>query len=122
MSRDVDLETTPLYVRAGAILPMGPLRQYTEEKIDGPISLNIHAGADGEFELYEDDGLTFEFEKGAVMRVLCRWSDKERVLRLELIKGSRMMPTTSRKVEVRLVPEGKSRAVTFEGRPLSVQM
>jgi len=42
ITRKVDLETTPLYVRAGAVIPMGPVKQYTAEPIDGPLTLWIH--------------------------------------------------------------------------------
>ena len=40
ITRKVDLETLPLYVRAGAIVPMGPLKQYTGEKVDGPLDIS----------------------------------------------------------------------------------
>ncbi|MGD0301236.1 MAG: TIM-barrel domain-containing protein, partial [Bryobacteraceae bacterium] len=49
ISRDVDLETMPLYVRAGAILPFGPVKQYTSEQVDAPLTLSIYPGADGSF-------------------------------------------------------------------------
>src|SRR5262249_11958401 len=57
IDRPVDLATVPLYIRAGAILPMGPVRQYTGEEVDGPLSLRVYPGADGRFQLYEDDGI-----------------------------------------------------------------
>src|SRR5262249_22952114 len=56
ISRQVDLATLPLYVRAGTILPLDPVRQYTGEKVDGPLTLIVHPGADGQATLYEDDG------------------------------------------------------------------
>ncbi len=46
----------PLYVRAGTILPLGPVKQYTSEVVDGPLTLQIYPGADGQFMVYEDDG------------------------------------------------------------------
>src|SRR4051812_30323901 len=48
------LETMPLFVRPGSILPMGPLIQYTSEKPADPMELRIYPGADGQFTLYED--------------------------------------------------------------------
>ena len=50
------IETMPLYVRAGAILPMGPYLQYTAEKPADPIELRVYRGANGAFTLYEDEG------------------------------------------------------------------
>jgi alpha-glucosidase/alpha-D-xyloside xylohydrolase len=45
--RSVDLETMPLYVRAGAVLPMGPVKQYVDEPVDGPLTLTVYPGASG---------------------------------------------------------------------------
>ena len=59
------LDILPLYVRAGSILPMGPIIQYADEKPTDPIELRIYRGADGDFTLYEDDGVTYDYEKGA---------------------------------------------------------
>jgi dienelactone hydrolase len=58
VSKAVDLATMPLYVRAGAILPLGPVKQYTEEVVDAPLTFVIYPGADGSFTWYEDDGKT----------------------------------------------------------------
>ncbi len=59
-------DSIPVHVRAGAIVPTGPELQYTDEKPADPITLCVYAGADGAFTLYEDDGLTYGYEKGAV--------------------------------------------------------
>lgn len=64
ITRTVDLTTIPLYCRAGAIIPMGPVKQYTAEIVDEPVTLWIYPGADGKFALYEDDGKTFNFRNG----------------------------------------------------------
>ena len=56
ITRYVNLSTMPLYVRAGAILPLDPPRQYVDEPTDQPTTLAVYTGADGEFVLYEDDG------------------------------------------------------------------
>src|SRR5260370_26347432 len=55
ISRAVDLETMPLYVRAGAILPLGPVKQYTGEPVGEPLTSSIYPGADGGFLLYDED-------------------------------------------------------------------
>jgi len=59
LNRPVDLETMPLYVRAGAILPLGPVKQYVDESVAAPLEFTIYSGADGAFFLYEDDGRSF---------------------------------------------------------------
>jgi alpha-glucosidase len=63
------LAETPLYVRAGAIIPMQPVVQSTNEKPDGPLELRVYMGEDCRGTLYQDDGHTFAFEKGEFLRV-----------------------------------------------------
>jgi alpha-D-xyloside xylohydrolase len=81
------LETLPLYVRAGSILPMGPFVQYTSEKPADPIELRIYPGADGDFTLYEDDGETYSYEKGAYSTIGMHWDDAKRTLTIGERKG-----------------------------------
>ena len=116
VTRAVSLETMPLYVRAGAIIPMGPVKQYTLEKVDGPLSLTIYPGANGEFTLYEDDGTTFNFEKGEWSKLRFAWNDARRSLSMSVVKGSRPMTPLPRKIEVRLAGEKAARTVEFTGK------
>jgi alpha-glucosidase len=63
------LSETPLYVRAGAIIPMQPVVQSTNEKPDGPLELRVYPGNDCHGTLYQDDGLTFAYQKGNLIRM-----------------------------------------------------
>jgi alpha-glucosidase len=63
------LDEMPLYVRAGAILPMQPVTQNTGEKPTGPLQLRVYAGENCRGSLYEDDGHTFAYQKGEFLRV-----------------------------------------------------
>ena len=87
ITRKVDLETIPLYVRAGAIVPMGPVKQYTAEKVDGPLDISVYPGADGSFLLYEDDGSSFDYRKGEWMGIQMAWNDARKALTLRLAAG-----------------------------------
>ena len=49
IDRPVDLATVPLYVRAGAIVTMGPVKQYSSEVVAGPLTVTVYPGADGTF-------------------------------------------------------------------------
>jgi len=117
INRKVDLETIPLYVRAGAILPMGPVKQYTDEKVEGPMSLYIHPGADGSFSLYEDDGRTFGFRQGAFTRLNIAWKDRTRTLRLSQTKASGPRP-----IQLYVVGESVTRGLSFNGRTMEVKL
>ncbi len=63
------LDEMPLYVRAGALLPMQPVVQNTGETPDGPLELRVYPGEDCSGSLYEDDGHTFAYQKGEILRI-----------------------------------------------------
>jgi alpha-glucosidase (family GH31 glycosyl hydrolase) len=116
--RDIDLETMPLYVRAGSIVPMGPVKQFTSEKSDAALTLSIYPGADASFLLYEDDGTSFNYRNGEWMGIEMRWNESRQTLRLELASESRMLPPAPRDIEVQL--KGKTQKAKFTGKPLEI--
>lgn len=122
VDRAVDLETTPLYVRAGAIIPMGPVKQYVDEPTDKPLTLVVYPGADGSSSLYEDDGTSFEYRKGAWMTIAISWKDATRTLSLRLAPGSRMLPPARRTIDVRVAGSTVTRSVVFTGAVLDVKL
>lgn len=81
------IETMPLYVRAGSIIPMGPYLQYATEKQADNIELRIYRGANGEFTLYEDENETYNYEKGAFATFTFNWNDKAKTLTISDRKG-----------------------------------
>jgi alpha-glucosidase (family GH31 glycosyl hydrolase) len=119
VTRKVDLETMPLYVRAGAIVPMGPVKQYTAEKVEGPLEVAVYPGADGAFLLYDDDGATFDYRKGEWMGLQFAWHDARRTLSIRLAAGSKMLPPAKRDLRVKL--GGTAKAVIFDGRPVELR-
>ena len=78
----------PLYVRAGSIVPFGPEIEWTDQLPADEIRLYVYAGADADFVLYEDDGLTYGYEKGESTTIAMHWNDAERVLTIGERKGS----------------------------------
>jgi alpha-D-xyloside xylohydrolase len=80
-------DSMPLFIRAGSIIPFGPELQYTGEKPADPITLYVYAGADGTFTLYEDDGLTCGYEKGAFARIPIHWDDAAKTLTIGKREG-----------------------------------
>jgi len=82
LSAPAPYDQIPLFVRAGSILPYGPAVQYIAENHSDPITLYVYAGAEGAFTLYEDQGTTFDYEKGAFSQIPMRWDDKSQALTL----------------------------------------
>jgi alpha-glucosidase (family GH31 glycosyl hydrolase) len=116
--RPVDLETMPLFVREGSILPLGPVKQFSAEKVDEPLSISIYPGADASFLLYEDDGTSFDYRKGEWMGTQMAWDDTRKILGLRLAPGSRMSSPKSRAIKVQLAEV--TRNITFDGKPVEV--
>jgi alpha-glucosidase/alpha-D-xyloside xylohydrolase len=122
LTRDVDLETLPLYVRAGAIVPTGPLKQFTGEHVDGPLTFTIYPSGDGKSSLYEDDGESFNFRSGAFMRMELQWNDRSRRLALKLADGSRMLAPGKMPLEIRVAGAVQITKISFDGTPASVAL
>jgi len=73
------IDTLPLFVRAGSILPMGAPVESTNEK--QPLQeLRVYPGADASFDLYNDDGATYAYETGAMQITHLHWSQAARKL------------------------------------------
>ena len=118
ITRPVDLETMPLFVRAGSILPLGPLKQFTSEKITGPLSVFIYPGADASFLLYEDDGVTFNYRSGESMEIEMNWTDARKKFEVRLASGSHWLSPEPRRITLHM---GEAiRELTFAGKPLEV--
>lgn len=79
--------TLPLFVRAGSIIPYGPAVQYAAEKSD-PVELRIYRGADGSFTLYEDEGDSYNYEKGAYATIPIKWDESSGRLTIGKRRGS----------------------------------
>jgi len=122
IDRAVDLETMPIYVRAGAVLPLGPVRQYTSEPTSDPLALVIYPGTDGASSLYEDDGRSFDYRTGAWMKIAMSWHDARRRLSLRLAAGSRMLAPARRPMTVRVAGSTSTREIVFTGADLDVDL
>ncbi len=120
ISRAVDLETAPLYVRAGSILPLGPVRQHVYEESTEPLEIRVYPGSDATFLLYEDDGKSFNYRKGEWMGLHVSWSESPRILGLRLAERSKMLPPLQRSIDVKI--GSATRRVEFRGRPLEIQV
>ena len=74
------LDKMPLYVKAGTILPLGKFVQYAGEKSSDTLEIRIYKGADGKFELYEDEGDSYNYEQGRYTLIPMIWEDHHQVL------------------------------------------
>jgi alpha-D-xyloside xylohydrolase len=111
---DAPYDQIPLFVRAGSIVPFGPELQYIGEKPADPLTLYVYSGTDGSFTLYEDDGLTYDYEKGAFAEIPIKWNDATQMLTLGARKGSFPKMLEQRTVQIVLVSPTKTVGFSFE--------
>ena len=76
------LDHIPLHVRAGSILPLGPVGQSTARLLGRDLDLLVYPGRDGSGTLYEDDGTSYRYERGASARVALAWEEASGELRI----------------------------------------
>ena len=129
-SVDAPYSQMPLYVRAGSIIPFGPAMQWSDEKPADDILLVVYAGADASFNLYEDENVNYNYEKGFYANIPITWYDAARTLAIGERKGSFEGMLGSRKFRVVVVdpehpwaydPDAPGVAVSYDGRPIGVK-
>ncbi len=117
------LDTMPLYVRAGSIIPLGPHRQYVDDQPDAPVELHIYPGSDGGFLLYEDEGDNYNYEQGAFSTIQISWNDGSNCLTLGQRSGQ--YPGMPHRREFHVVLHGSAtaaaRQVSYTGQPVEIK-
>jgi alpha-glucosidase/alpha-D-xyloside xylohydrolase len=122
LTRYVDLSTMPIYVRAGAILPMDPPRQYVDEPSNQPMELRIYSGADGEALLYEDDGKSADDASCSPTWTRLRWQEKSRTLTLEPDQPGGQTAIRPKHVQVRVIPLRIRADVDYQGKRVEMTL
>jgi alpha-glucosidase/alpha-D-xyloside xylohydrolase len=121
VTREVDLATMPIYVRAGAIVPFDAVRQSTSHPRTEPTTLRIYGGADGEYTLYDDDGISQDYLKARGTWTRITWNDRAKRLTIEPAAPKGATNVAAKRVfKLLLLPEGTARAVTYSGARMQV--
>jgi alpha-glucosidase/alpha-D-xyloside xylohydrolase len=124
VERQVDLATMPLYVRAGAIVPLDPVRQYTAQPMTEPTTLRVYPGANGSFTLYDDDGQSLGYRDGSdatTVWLRFRWDDAARRLTVEPDERMKKWPGGARTFTIEVAGgDAKPKQVEFKGERVVV--
>ena len=125
-------ERIPVFVREGAIIPFGPEMQWSDEKPAELINLYVYAGQNGEFQLYEDEGTNYNYEKGQFATIDITYDDASRIVSFGARKGMFPGMLKQRRFNVVLItqdspkpldldaPQGQ--LVTYDGKAMSVRL
>ena len=129
---DAPYEQIPVFVREGAIIPFGPEMEWSNEKPAELINLYVYAGKNGEFQLYEDEGTNYNYEKGKYATIDITYDDEAKTVSFSARKGQFPGMLKNRRFNVVLIskdaphplnldnPEGKM--VNYNGKAVSVQL
>ncbi len=129
---DAPYERIPVFVREGAIIPFGPAMEWSDEKPAELINLYVYAGQNGQFQLYEDEGTNYNYEKGHYATIDISYDNATRTVTFDQRKGSFPGMLKERQFNVVLVskeapkalnleqPEGK--LVKYNGTTVSVKL
>ena len=111
-----------IFVRAGAVIPLDPVRQYTSEAVSEPTTLRVYRGADGQYTLYEDDGISQDYLAGKGSWTRMTWNERSAVLTIEPgpPAGATNL-TATRTFIVEVIPGRKTRTVHYAGRRVDVR-
>jgi alpha-D-xyloside xylohydrolase len=131
ITADAPLARLPIYVRAGAIVPLGPDVEWSTEKVADPIEVRVYRGADGEFTLYEDENDNYNYEKGVHATISFRWDQAQQVLTMGERQGQFPGMLASRTFRVVFVGEhhgagnepadSVDRVVKYDGKEVRVR-
>ena len=125
-------EQIPVYVREGAIIPFGPEMEWSDEKPAELINLYVYAGQNGEFQLYEDEGTNYNYEKGKFATIDIRYDDASKTVSFGARQGQFPGMLKNRRFNIVLItkdapkplnldnPEGKM--VNYAGKALTIQL
>jgi alpha-D-xyloside xylohydrolase len=126
---DAPLNQIPLFVKAGAILPMGEKVQYTNEKKWDHLEIRVYEGADGKFTLYEDEGDNYNYENGKQSTIEFNWDDDRQILTIYNSQGEFNAMLKTRKFEIIKVSKNENKGkekpykvVTYNGDKISIQL
>jgi len=122
VTRQVNISKMPIYVRAGAIIPFDPVRQYTGQSVDDPTTIRIYLGADGQFTMYEDDGVSLDYLKGSATWTSMTWDEARRSLTIEpgAPEGAANQPS-NRIFKVELLPDRAIKNVSYTGQRIQIK-
>ena len=111
---DAPYERIPVYVREGSIIPYGPEMQYSDERPADNITLYVYAGSNGEFQLYEDEGTNYNYEKGKFSTIDMSYDDTAKTLTIGKRQGDFKGMLKERRFRIVYVTADQPRALDFE--------
>ena len=125
-------ERIPVFVPEGAIIPIGPDMEWSDEKPAELIDLYIYAGKDGQFELYEDENTNYNYEKGACSTIRITYNNATKNVTFDNRKGSFPGMLQKRRFNIHFISQtdskpldlqyNKGKIVKYNGKVMKVRL
>jgi alpha-D-xyloside xylohydrolase len=129
---DAPYEQIPVFVREGAIIPFGPEMEWSDEKPAELINLYVYAGQNGSFQLYEDEGTNYNYEKGKYSTIDITYDDAAKTVSFGARKGQFNGMLKNRRFNIVLITKDAPKAldldnpqgtmVQYNGKAVSVKL
>ena len=114
---DAPYDKIPVFIPEGAILPIGPEMQWSDEKKPELIDLYVYAGKDGSYTLYEDEGTNYNYEKGKYAVIDFKYDDARKQITIGARKGSFDGMLQKRRFNIILLDQKKQQGVNLAKSP-----
>ncbi len=129
---DAPYEKIPVFVPEGSIIPFGPEMQWSDEKQPELINLYVYQGRDADFQLYEDEGTNYNYEKGKYATIDIHYDEAGKTLTFGKRNGSFDGMLKNRRFNVVTVSKDKAqelnldnpagKLINYNGKQVSVKL
>ena len=128
---EAPLDKIPLFIKAGAIVPMGPIVQYSGKKTADTLEIRVYKGMNAQFDLYEDEGDNYNYERGKYTIIPFKWDEVRNTLTIGRKQGSYPGSLSNRIFNVVFVTESDGHEITvntiknkvsYSGKLIEVQL
>jgi len=125
------MDKSPLFVKAGSIVPLGKSVQYSNQSPADTVEIRIYRGANATFNLYEDEGDNYNYEKGNYTVIPFEWSEKNQTLTISNRQGNFPGSLNKRVFNIVLVSEANGagiesgravKQVNYNGTKTAIQL
>ncbi|GAL61295.1 glycoside hydrolase family 31 protein [Algibacter lectus] len=119
---ETPLDETPIFVKAGSILPIGPKVQFATELTKDPIEIVVYPGADGEYVVYFDDNESYNYEDKTYSEVVFTYSDADKTLKITKgVDNYVVFEDLPKEFLIHTVDKGRAERIYFQGEETTIQ-
>ena len=119
---ETPLDETPIFVKAGSILPIGPKVQFATELTKDPIEIVVYPGADGEYVVYFDDNESYNYEDKTYSEVVFTYSDTDKTLKVTKgVDNYVVFEDLPKEFLIHTVDQGRAERIYFQGEETTIQ-